>query len=197
MISAIVLAAGHSRRMGTQKLLLPVRGEPMIAVVVDELLHSPVDEVIVVTGKAGSAVGAALADCDVRLVVNADQDSEMLQSVRCGLTAVSADAEAVVIALGDQPAITTDVVGELIRAYHSTGHRIVVPKYEGKRGHPLLISMRHRDEILEYYTGRGLRGVLETHPEEVFELEVNDAGVLEDIDVPEDYRRAVSRNQIT
>lgn len=194
MITAIVLAAGQSLRMGTQKLLLPLGGKPMVAVVVDELLRSPVDEVIVVTGKSRDAVSKALAGRKVHLVVNSYHGSEMLESVRCGLTAVSEDSEAVVVALGDQPAITGDVVGGLIQAYSSTGHSIVVPKYKGKRGHPLLLSIDHRDEILKRHEGRGMRGLLDAHPQDIFELEVNNAGVLEDIDLPEDYQRAIRRD---
>lgn len=197
MISAIVLAAGQSRRMGAQKLLLPFRGKPMIAVVVDELLRSSIDEVIVVTGKSGNAISEVLVGRDVHLVTNTDPDSEMLQSVRCGLTAVAEDSEAVVVALGDQPAISADVVGALSHAFRTTDRGIVVPKYKGKRGHPLLVSTDHREEILKCHEGRGMRGLLESHPQDVFELEVNNAGVLEDIDLPEDYHRAITRNLLS
>jgi molybdenum cofactor cytidylyltransferase len=195
MISAIVLAAGQSRRMGTQKLVLPFHGKPMIAAVVDQLLNSPVDEIVVVTSDRDNSMAAALAGRDVRIAVNKDRNSEMLQSVRCGLTAASSDSEAVIVALGDQPTITSNVVRDLLRAYHSTGHRIVVPSYAGKRGHPLLISTQHRDEILNCHDQLGLRALLAAHPQDVFELPVNDAGVLEDVDIPDDYQRVLGREK--
>ena len=97
------------------------------------------------------------------------------------------------VALGDQPAITADVVAELVWSFQNTGRGIVVPTYKGKRGHPLLFAMHYRDEILTRYEGRGLRGLLDTHPQDVSELEVATAGILEDIDLPEDYQRAIAR----
>lgn len=192
MISAMVLAAGRSRRMGTQKLLLPYRGQPLVAQVVDELLRGPVEQVFVVLGKDGKSITEAIAGRHVHLVTNTHSEDEMLFSVRCGLIAMPRESAGTMVALGDQPGITADVVTELVRSFHTTGRGIVVPTYKGKRGHPLLFAMHYRDEILTRYEGRGLRGLLETHPQEVFELEVATAGILEDIDLPEDYQRAIA-----
>ena len=198
MICAMVLAAGRSRRMGTQKLLLPVRGEPMIARVVDELLLGGVDRVFVVTGKASQPILDALAARPVHFVTNPHAEDEMLRSVRCGLTAMPEQTAAAMVALGDQPGITEDVVAELVRCFGTsgrgiTGRGIVVPTYRGKRGHPLLFAMHYRDEILTQHDGRGLRGLLDAHPQDVFELEVATSAVLEDVDTPEDYRREIGR----
>ncbi len=193
MISAMVLAAGRSRRMGTQKLLLPYRGQPLIAQVVDELLRSPVDRVFVVIGKEGKPILEALAGRRVHSVTNETAEEEMLHSVRCGLIAMPEESAAAMVALGDQPSVTADVVAELVRSFHTTSRGIVVPTYKGKRGHPLLFAMHYRDEILTRHEGRGLRGLLEAHPQDVFELEVATAGILEDIDLPEDYRLAIGR----
>ena len=191
MICAMVLAAGRSRRMGTQKLLLPLRGKPLIAHVVDEPLRSGVDRVFVVVGADEQPILDALAGRPVHAVKNTQTECEMLHSVRCGLTAVPQQAAAVMVALGDQPGVTADVAAELVRSFHATERGIVVPTYNGRRGHPLLFSMCYRDEILTRHEGCGLRGLLAAHPEDVFELEVATAGILEDIDLPEDYRRAI------
>ena len=193
MICAMVLAAGRSRRMGTQKLLLPYRGQALVAQVVDELLRSPVDQVFVVTGKDGKPILEALAGRRVHSVTNAHAENEMLHSVRCGLIAMPEEAAAAMVALGDQPSITADLVAKLVRSFHATDRPIVVPTYEGKRGHPLLFAVHYRDEILTRHEGRGLRGLLEAHARDVFELEVATAAILEDIDLPEDYRRAIGR----
>ena len=179
--------------MGTQKLLLPFRGQPLVARVVDELLRSPVKQVFVVVGKDGKSITEALAGRHVNFVANTHPEDEMLYSVRCGLVAMPKESAAAMVVLGDQPGITADVVADLIRAFHTTDCGIVVPTYKGKRGHPLLFAMHYRDEILTRHEGRGLRGLLDAYPEDVFELEVATAGVLEDIDLPEDYQRAIDR----
>jgi molybdenum cofactor cytidylyltransferase len=195
MICALVLAAGRSRRMGTQTLLLPLRGRPVIAHVVDQLLGSPVDQVFVVVGEEGKQIVEAVGGRRVHFVTNADAEGEMLSSVRCGLSAMPEDCVAALVALGDQPSITSDVVAQLVQAFQTTGRGIVVPTHDGRRGHPLLFAMHYRDEILTRYDDRGLRGLLQAHPQDTFEVEVATAGILEDIDLPDDYERIVNRSR--
>ncbi len=179
--------------MGTQKLLLPFQGQPMIVRVVDELLRSPVDQVFVVIGREGKPLKEALAGRSVRFVTNTHAEGEMLRSVRNGLTAMPKETLGAMVVLGDQPDISADVIAELICSFHRTSHRIVVPTHKGRRGHPLLIAMHYRVEILTHYEGSGLRGLLDAHPQDIFELEVATSGILEDIDLPEDYQRAIRR----
>ena len=193
MICAIVLAAGRSRRMGVQKLLLPIHGEPLIARVVDEVLGSPVDRVFVVVGADATGITAALAGRRVSIVCNPAVEGEMLSSVRCGLQALPPDCDAVLVVLGDQPGISRSVMAQLADAFLTGPHVIVVPVYHGQRGHPLLFAMRYRDEILRAYDSVGLRGLLQAHPDEVCEVPVGLPGVLEDLDLPEDYRRLQQR----
>jgi molybdenum cofactor cytidylyltransferase len=192
MICALVLAAGRSRRMGTQKLLLPVGGRPVITRIVDEVLDSPVDQVFVVINPDGAGITTALADRRVRFVVNADVEGQMLSSVRCGLAAMPQACEAVLVVLGDQPALTADIVARLVLAFQTSGRGLVVPTAGGRRGHPLLFAMPYRDEVLQGYDEVGLRGLLQAHPEDVCEVEVAAPGILEDLDVPEDFERIVA-----
>lgn len=193
MISAVILAAGQSRRMGTQKLLLPFDGQPMIVRIVDELLRSPVDRVLVVVSRQGKDVQEVLADRCVQVVTNTHAEEEMLYSVRSGLLAVPQGTSGVMVALGDQPGISATVVSDLIQTFHETDRGIVVPTHQGRRGHPLLFAIDYRDEVLAQYEGCGLRGLLDAHPQDVFEVEVTTSGVLEDMDLPEDYQRAIQR----
>jgi len=192
MITALVLAAGRSRRMGVQKLLLPLAGQPMIARVVDRVLRSPVDEVLVVTGRDAKLIAEALAGRRVRFVANADTQAEMLSSVRCGLAALPDRCDGVLIVLGDQPGITAETVALLIDAFRSGRGKIVVPSHNGRRGHPLLLSAAYREEIQTRYDDVGLRGLLRAHAADVFEVEVSSPGVLLDIDEPQDYERAAA-----
>ena len=193
MISAIILAAGRSRRMGVQKLLLPFGGRTVIGHIAGEVLRSPVGRTIVVVGEDGARIAEVLGGCCLTLVANADPDADMLSSVRCGLRALLPDCEAVLVALGDQPTLTANLVGRMIDAFRTAGRGIVVPVYGGKPGHPILFPARYRDEVLTRYDGVGLRGLLQAHPEDVFDLNVTSPAVLADMDCPEDYRRELAR----
>jgi molybdenum cofactor cytidylyltransferase len=194
MISAIIPAAGQSRRMGVQKQLLPFAATTVIGHIVDQLLRSSVDGVYVVVGHHADQIAQALSDRDVRIVLNPDyQQTEMLSSIRCGLRAVPQTCEAVLVALSDQPAITTELVNAMLRAYATSGKGIVVPMHGGKRGHPLLFARRYCEEVQIGYDQGGLRGLLSAHPEDLLELSVPSAAVLSDIDYPEDYRRELAR----
>lgn len=192
MIRAIVLAAGRSRRMGAQKLLLPYAGTTVVGRIVDQLLESTLDGVTAVVGPESRRVRAELADRPVALVTNPDPAGEMLSSVRCGLEALP-PCQAVLVALGDQPSITCRLVDAMLAAYADTEKGIVVPVHEGRRGHPLLFSDRFREEVMTSFGDLGLRGLLHAHPEEVFGLSVSTSAVLSDMDHPEDYLRELDR----
>lgn len=193
MINAIILAAGRSRRMGTQKLLLPLGGRSVIARIVDEVLRSPVDRIFVIIGPDGSRIVEALSGRRVDFVTNPDPEAEMLSSVRCGLRTMPPDCDAVLVVLGDQPGITADVITVLVQAFQTCGRGIVVPTYNTKRGHPTLISMHYRDEILNHYQDVGLRGVLQAHLEDIFEVEISTPNIIEDMDLHEDYERELNK----
>jgi molybdenum cofactor cytidylyltransferase len=206
MISAIILAAGRSKRMGAQKLLLPFGGGTVIGRVAGEILRSPVGRIFIVVG-ADDARVVATVENELALrsagrarkffssLTNPDPASDMLSSVRCGLRALPQDCDAILVALGDQPSISGDLVAGMIGAFRGSGRGIVVPVYGGKRGHPLLFAVQYREEILNRYDDLGLRGLLRAHPKEVFELPADSAGVLSDMDYPEDYRRELGRLQ--
>jgi len=196
VISAIVLAAGKSRRMGVEKLLLPLEGKPLVAHIVDEVLESPVDEVLVVVGSNQAQIEQALSGRRARLIVSPDARGEMLSSVRCGVAAASEECQAALVVLGDQPGISAGLIADLVRAFRSGGKGIVAPAYGGKRGHPILFSMKYRDEVLSSYDDVGLRGLSRAHPGDVLEIPASTADVLEDIDVPEDYRRLLRRKML-
>jgi len=191
MICSIVLAAGMSRRMGVQKLLLPFAEKTVIAHIVDQLVGA-VDEVYVVTGHEEEKVAAELCSRAVSVVVNPEYEDGMLSSVRCGIRALPEDCLGVLVGLGDQPGITSELVNEMARAFESGDKGIVVPVCKDKRGHPLLFSGGYCDEILNSYDDVGLRGLLVAHPDDILELDVASTAVLADMDYPEDYRRELA-----
>ncbi len=194
MIAAIIPAAGQSRRMGAQKQLLPWAGTTVIGHIVDELLRSEIDEVCVVVGHQSDQITQALAGRNVRLVLNPDyRRTEMLSSVCCGLRGLPSACVAVLVALGDQPAITAELVNTMLRAYATSGKGIVVPTHDGKRGHPLLFARRYCEELQIGYDQVGLRGLLAAHGEELLELSVASSAVLSDLDSRADYLRELAR----
>jgi molybdenum cofactor cytidylyltransferase len=192
MISAIILAAGQSRRMGAQKLLLPVSGRPMITRITDEVLKSSVDRTVVVIG-TDPRIAHALAGRPLTLVMNPDPASEMLASIRLGLRAIPAPCSAIILVLGDQPGLSATTIDALIAASQPASPGIIVPTCAGRRGHPLLFSARYRDQILTEFDATGLRGLLHAHPDDIMELPLDEPAILEDIDLPEDYQRLAGR----
>ncbi len=196
MICTIVLAAGRSRRMGRQKLLLPLGGKPVITRIVDELQQSPVDQIFVVTGRDSEGIEQALAGREVSFVRNPEDDGDMLGSLRCGLRALPTACVGVLVVLGDQPGLSAELVAGLIESFDAAAGGIVVPVHNVHRGHPVLIAARFREELLTRYDGLGLRGLLAAHPGEVFGVAVFDRTVLEDMDTPEDYGRQVSERDV-
>ncbi len=177
--------------MGTAKQLLPFGDKTVIRHVVDQLLLSRLDEVCVVVGHDGPKVAEGLGGRRVRIVNNPDYASGMLSSVRCGLRALPETCDTVLVALGDQPAVAPEWIDKLMDAMKTSGKGIVVPVYQGRRGHPLLLAARYRDEVLAKHDDVGLRGLLRAHPDDVCELAMPTAAVLSDMDNPEDYRREV------
>jgi molybdenum cofactor cytidylyltransferase len=195
VICAVVLAAGLSSRMGVQKLLLPFGGKTVVGHIVDQLLASTIDEVHIVVGHQAEQIIAELSGRAVSIVNNPDYESGMLSSVRCGLKSLPEKCRAVMVVLGDQPSITTELIDQMLKSFAATEKDILIPLYKGKRGHPILFSLKYRDEIMTHYDDVGLRGLMHKHSEDMFELEVPTASVLCDMDYPQDYRRELGLNE--
>ncbi len=193
-IYGLVLAAGMARRMGTTKQLLPFGDKTVLQTVVDTLCGAKLAGVSVVLGHDAEAVRESLRDRPVRFCVNEAYREGMFSSVLCGLRALPADADAVLIALGDQPQIALNAVRAVAQAYREGDKGIVIPVSGGKRGHPVLIDLpRYRREILSLSGDRGLKPVVRGHPEDTLEVPVGDEGILRDLDTPADYRAEVAR----
>jgi molybdenum cofactor cytidylyltransferase len=193
MISAILLAAGESRRMGEFKQLLRFQDKTFVEHCVDNLLASRVDKVIIVTGHRDLEVRRAVGDRPVRFAHNADYKSGMTSSIKCGVQALSESTRACVLALVDQPQINADVINLVINKYEQEPAIIVIPTYGGRNGHPILLDASLNEEILTMDPEQGLRQVVRAHLDQVSRVEVSSRAVLEDCDLPEDYQRMLKQ----
>lgn len=205
MVSAVVLAAGMSTRMGRNKLLLTFRDKPLVVHAVDTLLASKAGEIIVVLGHESQKVWDQLEDYAgpvsnggqrrlVRLVKNPDYRDGLSTSVRTGVQAVSPEAEAIMIYLADQPLLEPGDVDRIIAAFATAkvnDKMIVVPFFKGERGNPVLLDASLRDSILGIVGDVGCKGVIKRYPEKVYAIEMENDHVVRDVDDVQAYERLV------
>ncbi len=189
-VGAVILAAGQSRRMGKPKLTLPWGSTTVIEQVVSTLLNAGITQIVVVIGGAGEAIEALLHGYPVQLVLNAEYArSEMIRSLQIGIEALGPSCQAALIALGDQPTITAEVVKKVVEAYDRTRASIVIPSYQMHRGHPWLVQRSLWPDLLALAEEQTLREFLQGHLDQISYIQVNTPGILEDLDTPEDYQR--------
>jgi molybdenum cofactor cytidylyltransferase len=191
MISAIILAAGQSRRMGQPKMLLPWGNLTIIEHVVRTFLNVGLRDVLVVTGGAREQMEEILAPYPVRQVPNPDYArGEMLSSLQCGLSAMPGEAQAALIGLGDQPQVQESSVRLICEAYRERPSRLVVPSFRMRRGHPWLVARPLWEEILALLPPESPRDFLNAHAPEIHYVNMDTPTILADLDTPEDYQKS-------
>ena len=195
MISAVILAAGESKRMGKQnKLLLPVAGEALLVKLIKSVCDSDVGQVIVVIGHEAEKIRRKLNNFPLSFVYNPNFSEGMTTSIKSGVKEVSPDCDGYMICLADMPFINTSEINKLIHAYAQNrikkNRLIVIPVYQGHRGNPVLFSTEFREDILEHKMEYGCKGVIMKNFESVKEIEMDDDSMLLDVDTLEDYQRA-------
>ena len=189
LVSAILLAAGKSERMGQNKLLLPFGGRTVIQCTLDSLIASRVVEVIVVLGSRAQEINQSIGGRRALVVLNPNYAQGMSTSLISGLGMVNSKARFVMAALGDQPLITPRVYNQLIEAALGSDKGIILPVYKGERGNPIVISTRYRAEMLKQAGDVGGRELLKAHPEDVLEVLVDCEGVVVNINTKEEYEK--------
>ncbi len=186
-VAAIILAAGESRRMGRAKALLPFRGGTFLSVLA-ETLAVYCSPVYAVFGFDAERL-MAQAPPPVIAVENPDYQQGMLTSLQAGLRAMSQLPERSLFALVDHPAVTRETVFALLRS--DAG--LVIPKYQGKRGHPVVIRREIAREVMAEPASSKLNDVLDRHADNIHYVDVDDAGVRDDIDDAERYLNLLAR----
>jgi len=190
-IVAIILAAGFSSRMGVFKPLLSLGGSLMIEKTISSFLQAGLNDIRVVVGYRADEIIPLLIRLGVLPVVNEDYPSGMYSSIRAGVRTLNEEDAAFFLMPGDLPFVKPETIANIALVFSQKGVSILHPTFKGRRGHPPLISARYRDSILFGEPAGGLRSLLVEHEGDAIEIEVDDAGILTDLDTPEDYRKVL------
>jgi molybdenum cofactor cytidylyltransferase len=189
MISAIILAAGQSKRMGQPKMLLPWGNLTVIEHVIVTFLNAGIEDIVVVLGGAYERVEETIKPYPVRKIHNQDHIAgEMLSSLQCGLRQMPEQAQAALIGLGDQPQIQEGSIRLICEASREKRSWLIVPSFQMKRGHPWLVARSLWHEILALKPLETPRNFLNQHADLIHYVNVNTPTVLADLDTPEDYQ---------
>ena len=191
-VSAILLAAGESTRMGEPKLLLPFGDGTVLGKTIDNILSCNVDEVIVVLGANAQQTREAIAGKPVKIVFNPDYSQGMSTSLICGLKQVCQQALRIMVALSDQPLIEKDTYNKLIKESVNSSKGITVPLYKAMRGNPIIFAAGYKDEMLQLRGDVGGRELLQRHPEDVYEVAVDSGSIYINLNTMDDYNSALN-----
>jgi len=192
-ITALILAAGQSRRMGTPKMLLPWGKTTVLGQVVATFAQAGIGEIVIVTGGARQAVEAEVnrlaRDFALRCVHNSQSEpGDMLSSLQCGLASLGSQVGSALIGLGDQPQLSLAAALAVISAYESSSAQLIVPSHDMRRGHPWLVQRALWAELLALGAPLTLRDFLNAHAGDISYVEA-DQTILKDLDTPADYQR--------
>ena len=182
-ISAIILAAGRSTRMGKQKMLMPWGETTVVEKVIQTIQSSGVDKIVLVTNPE---IASQITSPGLHIVLNPDPEGEMLTSIQLGLQAQKIPAQAALICLGDQPQIEEGSVRSVCEAFQKNRSKLVVPSYQMRRGHPWLVEKSLWEEILSMQGG-SMREFLDRYANEIEYVNLSTPTILQDLDTPEDY----------
>lgn len=192
MMTGIILAAGEARRMGRVKQLLDWHGEPLIRHVVRKVRASRFDRVRVILGAGYEQILPVISDLDVEVIYNPDYRRGQSTSVGKGLEGLAGGVKGAAFLLADQPLTRIETYDRLIRAFACGAGGILIPTWQGQRGNPVFFDQQFFPLLREAEGDRGGRDVIRQNPDRVRLIEVDDPGVVTDIDVEEDYLRLLN-----
>ena len=187
MISAILLAAGQSKRMnGENKLTKEIQGIPLIKHSVKNILAAPIDELIIVLGYQKEIIEKLIdKNNKIKFVFNKDFESGMASSIKTGIDNLSDKTEAFFICLGDMPMVNQNTYNQLIK--HRKKHEIIVPTYKRQQGNPVLFSISMKDKIMTIQGDIGAKKILEIYNDKILNLETNDQGITKDYNTQDNF----------
>jgi len=195
VIVAVVLSAGESSRMGRPKALLPIDGQTFIERIVAALKQTKVGKIIVILGHNARELQSKISHLPVEILINTDYKLGQLSSLQLAVRNLQPDldCDGMLVHLVDHPYLAPALVEEMIRRFYETNKRIIVPRYHGKRGHPVIFSNALFSELLSAPVAEGAKAVVNAHRDETLEIDTQEEGIAVDIDTPELYQQHVRR----
>ena len=187
MISAILLAAGQSKRMeGENKLIKKIHGVPLIKLSVKNILTSAVDELIIILGYQREIIEKLIdKNKKIKLVFNKDFESGIASSIKIGLNHMSKKTTAFFICLGDMPLVNQDIYNLLIKSKNNK--EIIIPTYKGQQGNPILFLISMKEKIMTIQGDVGAKKILELNKDKIMSVQIDDQGITKDFNTEENF----------
>ena len=190
MIAGLILAAGESSRMGTDKATLAYRGRTFLELIVQTLQEAGLERIVVVLGHHAEEIQRQVKIEAAQVLINPDYKSGQTSSLQVGLRSViEEEVEAIILCLVDHPAVSPSSVRRLVATFRQSGAPVVIPTNRGRQGHPVLIGRQVFKELLELAQDTGANSVVRRYRSATQFVEVEDEGIVMDVDDPEGYRR--------
>lgn len=197
MISGIILAAGSSQRMGSPKALLKIGEKTFLQHIVEALHSARIIDNVIVLGSGAEEIQKTLSWFEGKVAVNNDWQKGQLTSIITGLNNLdmtkteTEEIHGAIICPVDHPLLTQSLLVDLLQGYWLSKKRIIIPTHQGQRGHPVIFDRELFDEIRNAPLDIGARAVVRNHEDDVLEVNVDDEGVLINIDSPDDYKKYI------
>jgi molybdenum cofactor cytidylyltransferase len=190
MLAAVILSGGASSRMGSPKALLAYQGRPFLEHLLEVTVHPQIGVRRVVLGAHAEPIAKTIALAADEIVINDDWESGQLSSIQSAIRSLPDGTDGFLLCLIDHPLISKSLVNDLIEQFYATPGKIVLPLYEGRRGHPVIFPAALYDELLRAPKDKGARAVVWAHAADVLEVPTNEEGCVLNLNDPETMHRA-------
>ncbi len=190
MLAAVILSGGASSRMGSPKALLAYQGRPFLEHLLEVATHPQIGVRRVVLGADAEPIAKAIHLKADEIVINAEWEKGQLTSIQAALRSLPSRTDGILLCLIDHPLISGSLIEELVEQFYKSGKPIVLPVYEGRRGHPLIFAASLYDELLRAPLETGARAVVWAHSREVEEVRTNEEGCVLNLNDPETLNQA-------